>query len=455
MLDENNMNITEIINYGYPYYRKIDIYNEILNQLFDNSSMNFIINWSRNFYKDLRNDYNFSLEFIDNYQKNGDLFSISYNEETSKREITFDFCSFVSDIVRCFENYDGTGELINVTGTSKQIRNLAVRKLINIRESLLEYNGITSNQSLKSNSAREKLIDLLNKNIISIKILYKDIYINKKYDIESYFEKCDKEKLLFHTMIRGVNDCSSYEYEDGFIYTVIKYYKEKQDTGLNITYIGYIGEKSKAINYKYPNFLDTFQKYMLAHPKINMAEFDFDSSNMTITEFNEAVKKFNNEILKKNWEVDVEFLPTKETGATHQENSGIESNGQSLIAIKKKKLYALNENQIYMRIRGVKKLKGYTAMVFRNGMVILEINDIKNDKIVTKSGAAYVMPLPLFNKLCEYSRTELREYKKNNPTANLECIHHRSNWEEKIQSIIDTTTGISIGEESKVLVKKD
>ena len=66
MLDENNMNITEIINYGYPYYRKIDIYNEILNQLFDNSSMNFIINWSRNFYKDLRNDYNFSLEFIDN-----------------------------------------------------------------------------------------------------------------------------------------------------------------------------------------------------------------------------------------------------------------------------------------------------------------------------------------------------------------------------------------------------
>ena len=466
MLKESKISISEILNYGYPYHRGIDIYNEILNQLFNKKDINRIIDWKDKFSNELKTHYNFPSYMIDEYMNNGNFFSISFNEETSLREVKFNYCGFVEYIVNNFCTYTNSDKLIVVTGSSKEVKDLSINKLKELKNNILEIDDSDFiSKSLKSMpltgyaTGEDSIIEILNKIIVSIKKLYKDIYVDDKYNIDDIFENCDKEKLLFHTMVRGINDCTGYDYEDGFIYTIIKYFKEKEeDSKVNITYIGYLDDntKPKVINYKYQNFLHSFQNYMLAHPEISMIDLDFDSNGMSVEEFNIAINKFNEETMQKYQEVsDIEFLPSKPTGVEHFENHSEKTNKETLLALKKKQFYALNESQIYMKLRGKAKLKGYTAMVFKNGYVILEINDIKNNKIVTTSGAAYIMPLPMFNELCECSRTELRNYINVNPNSNVSYQCHKGNWMEIIQGVINLNTGVSLNEDSKVLVKNN
>ncbi len=460
MLDEKNMNINEIINYGYPYYKSINIYNVILNQLFGKKEVEELIRIKDCFYNKLKTNYSFPNTYINSFVENFDIFTVTYNERALRREITFNYKDFVYYIANSFSPYNAEEQMIQVTGTVKQIKNLAIKKLKNIRDRFAEpdiLNALFRMEGEELSKDNNVIDDVIN----SINRLYRDIYINNMYNVDSLFEKCDKERLLFHIMVSGINICSGVGTDEGLIYTIFKYYQEKDEsTGVSLTYKGYLEDSSKGklINYSYPNFMQTLQKYVVAHPEYEFSRLDFENTDMTICEFKSLLREFDEKVKEKYRRVDdITFLPSKLTGNNHSDSNNPKLVRANLIALKKKKLYSLYENQIYEKLQGKEKLKGYTAMVFKNGYVILEINDIKNDKIVTKSGAAYIMPLPLFNKLYDYSRTELRQYKANNPNSKLEYIEHRenNNWEERIQKIITMNTGITIGEANRVLVKNN
>lgn len=463
MLDEQSMSINELLNYGYPYYKSINIYNEILNQIFNKKDFEELIRIKNKFYNSLKTNYSFPSSLIDAFINSCDIFKVVYNEKTLQREITFNYKDFIYFIASTYYKYDEEDNLIQTIGTVKQAKNLVIRKLREIGNDIQSYNllpAITNVIEKNTGHVENKSTNIFEAMIGSINRLYQDIYIHDMYNVNELFEKCDKEKLLFHIMICGINLCNEIEVEDGLVYTIFKYNREKnRDTNVCITYKGYLldGSKSKIINHEYKDFMYILQKYVLAHPEKEMSEPNFDIEGMTMEEVKNALKEFYEKTKEKYRQVDnIAFLPSKPIGATHSLNGTAHLTGASLIALKKKTLYALNENQIHEKLQGSEKLKGYTVMVLKNGYVILEINDIKNDKIVTKSGAAYIMPLPLFNKLCNCSRTELRQYIVSNPNSKIECIEHRekNNWEERIQSIIDMNTGISIGEERKILEKK-
>ena len=101
---------------------------------------------------------------------------------------------------------------------------------------------------------------------------------------------------------------------------------------------------------------------------------------------------------------------------------------------------------------GKNKFEGYIAHVCKNGYVVFEKHD-RNHMISNQSGAAYIMTINNFNEFSKKSITEIREYVKQNPSGDIEYLCHSGNWMNRLQNVVDRTTGISLPEIERVLLK--
>ncbi len=272
---------------------------------------------------------------------------------------------------------------------------------------------------------------------------------------EEILEGINKEKFMFYLAGATLDDCSLIESTDMSIYYAINYYMHKIENGVPNINVTLRGNK-----YSFLTFTKKLKEYIKKHPDVDMVRF----KNNTFSDFSpEEVKEYLLDFHKSTLsnfdivETDEVYIPNgTDTGITRERvkrgRRPTRPQEISKLTLQKRKFYQNNKEQVYITLMGKNKFEGYIAHVCKNGYVVFEKHD-RNHMISNQSGAAYIMTINNFNEFSKKSITEIREYVKQNPSGDIEYLCHSGNWMNRLQNVVDRTTGISLPEIERVLLK--
>lgn len=491
MVNEEELEISELMNFGVNYGQDIPINIHELSILFDNKEDQL------EFYeiigkisKDLIDNYNIPKTAVKDFISSGKVFT--YENDEDGKEFYIDYHHLMQYVLLYFMSYndDDQQEIVDIlsTGNIEEISKEIIKKLKEIRK---ELDLIKSSKELEEffnkhqDVSRDALFELglienINDNIISnrfnelfdeikesIKLKITRVIVNNKYLLkeiilnsainEEILKNINKEKFLFYLAATTLNKAAQFESIDPCVYFAINYYQHKTEIGMPNIIIS-----SNNNSYSFLDFEKKLMNYIEEHPKVGMPKFKENTfSDCAPNETRDYLLELSKETLE-NFDIvetnDIYIPNSENTGRKRNSNvtknqKRIKTNEISKLALQKRKFYSDNEDKIYVTLMGKNKFDGYLAHVFVNGMVIFEKYDKSNQNLSNESGAAYIMTINNFNEFSKKSISELRDYVKENPDGDISYKCHAGKWINTLQEVIDIPTTITKGEIDRVLIK--
>lgn len=465
--------------------------NTLLNLIVDNKTRSEVIELIKAIKKELIDDCEIPNKIIDSYFDNNTIFSLLQNDD-HELELHFNFSYFLAYEMMYFTKSKPGGnnefpflqqlefgklnqnDMLQMVKTeSRQCRSVInginamdlrafVGKLLNEYSSAFTADYLGSNDfiqlannfsmhdSQKISIIKQQMNDIITKVLVNNRAL-KDELFNEKFN--ALYSAMDIEMMKFDIYSNLLENIVLKNDDNNYIYSIINYYQKNEDNDdIRKKVILFRNKK-----YTFNDFEKNIQKYLLQHKEVNLERIDdgfFD--NWSAEEVNEYLDEFEKETLKKFEVIDpnsVFFPPTKNENKNILINNDVydknKTKEESLLSLKKRQFYADHNDEIYQCLMGKDEFKGHIAMVLKNGYVIFEKYDVKDENFSTKNGAAYIMTINNFNKFSKKSLTEVREYIKNQDDGiiNMDKITfrcHRGNWEEYISEYFDKDTGIDL-----------
>lgn len=150
---------------------------------------------------------------------------------------------------------------------------------------------------------------------------------------------------------------------------------------------------------------------------------------------------------KKEIQLTWEILPASEgngdiKGLVSRRESRTDSELRELDEIKERmlqdKIEAIGNSNYLTVLKGINKFEGYSAYVYPNGKVILEIfyKSSRKGSAPVYGQAAYAMNLDTFIDVSHYGKTDLRELRKSGEYPDIEPINHTKNYKNRINKIL-------------------
>lgn len=476
MIQADELTIDELINYGINYSNMIPININDLKKLFDKKS-------SRKEFSEailalqgeLIEKFKLPKTAVESFIDSGYVFTLE--SSSVKKQLYFDYFSLMQTILTYFLGLNHSDEVnkIILAHSIEEVKELSYLKLRELRKENINCEkektqmNFYDNHPIICNDVAAELQKENNHSVIEmnkrIQQRITDVIVNNKYLTkfcqtavfdESLLEDINKEKFIFYLAASTLYNCKFSKEIDNSIYYSINYYLNKIEEGMPNMMISLHGE-----SYSFLNFSRDLQEYIKVHPEISMKKFkDNIFSDCTPEEVKEYLEEFHSETLN-NFEVidpDAVYLPYGKDTDVKRERKQIEKSERksdeiSLLTLQKRKFFHENKEQIYKALLGKNKFDGYVAHVFKNGYVIFEKYDFKNNMISNKAGAAYIMTINNFNEFSKKSIPEIRDYVKQNPNGDISYRCHRGNWMEVLQEKICEDTGISLSQIDRVLLK--
>lgn len=432
--------------------------------------------------KKMIKQYELPEKVVSEYFDFGYIFSFSLNKD-NKLFLHYDFSTYLSALSLYFEGDESYSvnyveKIASGEWNKDDILTFTNDKLKSIRKEIKELKASNLQHLVSQLLVKYPLFmkDMLDKYYAPLRTQF-DVPDNKKIEIMKDNVSTEITKLIMNNRYLN-NELFSKEinFQNGIISTdSLKFYynyyllekiiKKDDDKRNNAIYavINYYQKTStkeqlpKFSDYSFSDFSKSLQEYLLKHKEVNMERIDdgfFDG--WSAEEVNEYLDEFEKETLKKFEVIDpnsVFFPPNKSENKNILINNDIydknQSKEESLLSLKKRQFYADHNDEIYQCLMGKDEFKGHIAMVLKNGYVIFEKYDVKDENFSTKNGAAYIMTINNFNKFSKKSLTEVREYIKNQDDGiiNMDKITfrcHRGNWEEYISEYFNKDTGIDL-----------
>lgn len=491
MINESDLNISELMNYGINYGECIPVNIHEMSLLFDNKKDRIA------YYKvierigqNLIDNYCIPRSAVEEFIKYGKIFS--YESDDNKKRFYLDYHKLIQHVLLYFTEYneENLQETVDILSNCnvEEASAAAMKKLKEIRK---ELDSVTSSKELEEfinkhqgvsrdvlfklglikdindNEVYElhKYIELIKEDIriiitrviVNNKHLLKEVILNSSIN-EKVFENVNKEKFLFYLAAATLNKAAQFESIDPCVYFAINYYMQKtEEPSLNNITISMGHDK-----YDFLKFSKQLMDYISKHPKVGMPKFKENTfSDCTPNETRDYLLELSKETLEN-----FDIVETNEVYIKNSENTGIKrtSTGNktkrrpktdeiSKLGLQKRKFYSDNEDKIYVTLMGKNKFDGYLAHIFVNGKVIFEKYDKDNQNLSNEAGAAYIMTIKNFNEFSKKSISELRDYVKENPDGDISYKCHAGKWMNALQEVIDMPTNISMSEIDRVLIK--
>lgn len=427
--------------------------------------------------------YELPKELVEVYFDYGYIFSFSLNKD-NKLFLHYDFSTYLATLSAYFEGinltFDDYFEKISSGEWNKDdILDYTNNKLKMIRKEIKDSNAINITHlvsqyvekypifmqeilkkyyeplKMKFNISDSQKVEMMKDGISSelTKLIMSNRYLKSEvFDKEINFENdiivTDYIKFYYNYYLLEKIIKKDNSKNNNAIYSVINYF---QKTSLS--------DKLPRFNdYTFTDFSKSLQEYLLQHKEVNMERIEdgfFDG--WSAEEVDEYLDEFEKETLKKFEVIDPNsvFFPSrkKEESKTvineQKDEKDKEKSSESLLSLKKRQFYADHNDKIYQCLMGKDEFKGHIAMVLKNGYVIFEKYDVKDENFSTKNGAAYIMTINNFNKFSKKSLTEVREYikKQDDEIVTMDKITfrcHRGDWEEFIGEYFNLDTGIDL-----------
>lgn len=427
--------------------------------------------------------YELPEQLVENYFEQGYIFSFSLNKN-NKLFLHFNFSTYLANLSAYFESLnmstDDYFEKIACGEWSEEdILNYASNKLKTVRKEIKDSKA--TNITHLASQCVEKypifLQGILKKYYEPLRVKF-DLSDQKKLEIMRDGMSSEITKLImnnrylkneiFDKEINFGNNIISTDHIKFYYnyYLLEKVIKNDKSGNNNAIYsvINYFQKASSKDNYPsfsdytFKDFSKSLQEYLLQHKEVNMERFDdgfFDG--WSAQDVDNYLIEFEKETLKKFEVIDPNsvFFPIEKKDEVKLENSNKtekiekENKSESLLSLKKRQFYADHNDKIYQCLMGKDEFKGHIAMVLKNGYVIFEKYDVKDENFSTKNGAAYIMTINNFNRFSKKSLTEVREYIRNQEEGivsmdkiTFRC--HRGDWEEFIEEYFNLDTGIDL-----------
>lgn len=476
MINEDDLSISELMNYGMNYGTCVPININELEKLFDKKeARKEFRKYIDVIKKDLIEKYKIPDTIITAYIENGRIFS--FEHDSIKKEFYFDYYTLMQISCAYFLNEKESEEIADriLSYPVDQVKTEINKKLKELRTKM---NQITSREEFESfmNQHLNFYHGTMSKIYHGKKILSSDVIeymsqtitnviVNNKYLVDSFQKKCvnstilngiNKEKFLFYLAASTLQKCFQFKEIDPAIYYTINYYlqKEEENPKIQIT----VGQNS----YSFLTFSKQLQAYLKLHPNISMKKFKKNTfKGCSPEEVKEYLLEFQNDTMQSFEVVDTNdvYIPNGEKTDRKNEKSTTtkrknKSNEEvSLLALQKRRFYHINQEQIYMTLMGKNKFHGYLAHVLKNGYVIFEKHNKGTNMISNQSGAAYIMTIYNFNEFSKKTIPELRDYVKKCPNGDINYLCHSGAWINRLQKVVDQSTGIALPEIERVFMK--
>ena len=469
MLNEKNMTIEEILNYGIPYSDSIIIPNTVVEEMFfERKKINKQIERLNSI-------------IINNVGEYGNVLSTTFKikYKDGKRVISYDAKNFLRSLCNSF-GIVYHGNLNDKTEYIKYIKNhiRTIKMQLKNVESVEEIKDL--NPILYKNIKRDKYADLFNSKLVTKRYIDKfcesisKVSINLEPTCEllemplSYdvFDGVNKEKLLFYIA------CCSFtftKYKSGEsmhngIYTAINYILEKgKDNHNNIILNNMsivISDNQLGYNdrYSYKNFVTDCNQILKEYPSINEEIINpkrFEGK--TIREINDYLELYRltcGRTLDTNWEL----LPEgkREDNGVHYYKAKVRKNNKKIDS-KVEKVYSekiefFENSEPLFRICGKDKFEGYSGFIYKNGLVFFE--KIGSDDKIAKNTALYVMNIYNFIQFSQLTKQQIIEYNKSQDSNKIIRINHNNNWQNRAQAILNSNTDISMNDVNEIVQKQ-
>lgn len=475
-MKEVDLSISELMNYGMNYGTSVPIDINELEKLFDKKEdRKEFHKYIDVIKKDLIEKYKLPKYIVNAYIENGRIFS--FEHDSMKKAFYFDYYTLLEISCAYFldekEAEEFSKQLFCLPMDEAKIAmNKRLKELRTQLNNIDEYSTVKNFMDQHVNFLNGTLIDIFgDKKEVNtngreyMSQIITDFIVNHKYLLDFFQKNCvnnamldgiNKEKFLFYLAGSTLQKCFQFEEVDPAIYYAINYYLHKTEEGIPNIKIT-VGENS----YSFLTFSKQLQAYLKTHPNVGMRKFKPDTfKGCTPEEVKGYLLELQNETLQNFDVVDTDdvYLPNGvDTGVKRGKSTGEKSSRKtaevSKLTLQKRKFYRENKEQIYMTLRGKNKFNGYVAHVFKNGYVVFEKHDRQSNMISNQSGAAYIMTIHNFNEFSKKTIPEIREYVKKNPDGDISYLCHSGNWMERLQRVIDQTTGIDLSEIDRVMMK--
>ncbi len=490
MINESNLTVDELMNFGINYSLPVPLNINELECLFDNKYKRRVFHKRmEELGSDLAERFSLPIPVVQSFFNKGNIFSYESNSE--EKSIYFNYHILISHLLKFFicKNKEETDEehdfifsiLLNDADTVRVLTNKNIKEIrtkLNHMDNIKDIKDFISNHYyineyyLKWTSLYNSihLIEKIPKEIIFKEILCKDItdiIVQHKELVKFFYENSlnteifhdiNKEKFLFYLAASTLNMCSQLKEVDPTVYYAINYYLHKTEENTPNIVID--------IDRNYYSFIDfskDLKEYLQKHPTIGMKRFKEDAfKGWTPEEVKECLTTLNEETLQNFSIINTEdvYIPNSENTGNerkkyekHSRNTRKTVEEYNNLALTKKKFYISNKEQIYATLMGKNKFDGYIAHILKNGYVIFEKFDKTSGTISNQSGAAYIMTIDNFNEFSTRSIGEIREYVKQHPNGDINYKCHAGNWMPVLQKVIDKKTDINLSDVDKVLKK--
>lgn len=469
MLNERNMSIEEILNYGIPYSNNISI---PMSDLV--TSKNEIIEHSKKIEKILKDNLgNICIFGFDA------IIGMKTKYQDGKRVISYDTRTFLHCLIKNLGiKYDG--DLYDYVTTCDFIK----KNVRNIRNNLNKVNNFSELEKLVPNLCKD-----IDKQIHSMLIESPDFfkyYINNINNIlcklnfnlryvcdcleqplpYETFNGANKEKLLFYIACCSFT-FTKYNKDKNFhngIYTTMKYILEKgkkYNKNLTIKNMKIIVSNSETVSskdYSYRKLLEDYNEFLKANPNIKEEIINPKRiEGKTLREINDYLELYRltcGRTLDTNWEL----LPEgkREDNGVHYYTAKIRKNNKKIDSkvekIYREKIEFFEDSEPLFRICGKDKFEGYSGFIYKNGLVFFE--KIGSDDKMAKNTALYVMNIYNFIQFSQLTKQQIIEYNKNEEGNKITRINHNNNWQQRALNILESQTNISMDEVNDVIERQ-
>lgn len=478
MINEEDLSIEELMNFGINYGSSVDIDIKELKRLFDTKDDKKEFQKNINYVKNvLIEQYRLPEPAVVQFFNYGKI--ILFESNSILKQFYINYGVLIQFVLGYFCNNISSNEVTRIMSGDNidEIKSNINQKLKTVREEIKNCSNINELEQFCSNHSNvfydsikkvgengkfkaTDLIEEMEKQINAVIVNHKHLieFVQGHVINNSLFDKINKEKFAFYLAGSTLQECMLSKETNLSIYYAINYYMHKIEDeipNINVTINGN--------NYSFIVFSRQLRQYIQTHKNVDIIKFKKDTfSDCTPEEVRGYLQDFHNNTLD-NFDIvetDDIYIPNgTNTGVRKQREQQVQRRKPtkpqeiSKLTLQKRKFYRENKEQIYATLMGKNKFEGYVAHVLKNGYVIFEKHDKNSNMISNQSGAAYIMTINNFNELSKKSIPEIRFLVKNNNGSDINYICHKGNWMERLQRIINGNTGISLSQIDRFLIK--